>query len=164
MMLSPDGHCRAFDAEAQGTLFGSGVGLVVLKRLENAISDGDNIYAVIKGSAINNDGALKVSYTAPSIDGQVAAISEALTMAQIDPRTVSYVEAHGTGTPLGDPIEIAALTKAFQRSTSSQENNFCAIGSVKTNIGHLDVTAGIAGLIKTVLALHNKAIPPNLHF
>ncbi|MDY7005043.1 MAG: SDR family oxidoreductase [Cyanobacteriota bacterium] len=164
MMLSPDGHCRAFDAEGQGTLFGSGVGIVVLKRLEEAIADGDYIYATIKGSAINNDGAVKVSYTAPSIEGQVAAISEALAMANIDPRTVSYVEAHGTGTPLGDPIEIAALTTAFRQSTNSQDNNFCAIGSVKTNIGHLDVTAGIAGLIKTVLALHNKAIPPSLHF
>ncbi len=164
MMLSPDGHCRAFDAEGQGTLFGSGVGIVVLKRLEEAIADGDHIYATIKGSAINNDGAVKVSYTAPSIEGQIAAISEALAMANIDPRTVSYVEAHGTGTPLGDPIEIAALTKAFRQSTNSQDNNFCAIGSVKTNIGHLDVTAGIAGLIKTVLALHNKAIPPSLHF
>ncbi len=164
MMLSPDGHCRAFDAEGQGTLFGSGVGIVVLKRLEEAIADGDHIYATIKGSAINNDGAVKVSYTAPSIEGKIAAISEALAMANIDPRTVSYVEAHGTGTPLGDPIEIAALTKAFRQSTNSQDNNFCAIGSVKTNIGHLDVTAGIAGLIKTVLALHNKAIPPSLHF
>ncbi|NEQ13149.1 MAG: AMP-binding protein, partial [Moorea sp. SIO3E2] len=164
MMLSPDGHCRAFDAEGQGTLFGSGVGIVVLKRLEEAIADGDHVYATIKGSAINNDGAVKVSYTAPSIEGQIAAISEALAMANIDPRTVSYVETHGTGTPLGDPIEIAALTKAFRQSTNSQDNNFCAIGSVKTNIGHLDVTAGIAGLIKTVLALHNKAIPPSLHF
>ncbi len=164
MMLSPDGHCRAFDAEGQGTLFGSGVGIVVLKRLEEAIADGDHVYATIKGSAINNDGAVKVSYTAPSIEGQIAAISDALAMANIDPRTVSYVETHGTGTPLGDPIEIAALTKAFRQSTNSQDNNFCAIGSVKTNIGHLDVTAGIAGLIKTVLALHNKAIPPSLHF
>ncbi|MDJ0797465.1 MAG: SDR family oxidoreductase [Calothrix sp. MO_167.B12] len=167
MILSPDGHCRAFDAQGQGTLFGSGVGVVVLKRLDEAIADGDHIYATIKGSAINNDGAGKVSYTAPSIEGQIAAISEALAMANIDPRTVSYVETHGTGTPLGDPIEIAALTKAFRQSTNSQDNqdnNFCAIGSVKTNIGHLDVTAGIAGLIKTVLALHHKAIPPSLHF
>jgi len=164
MMLSPDGHCRAFDAQSQGTLFGSGVGIVALKRLDEAIADGDKIYAVIKGSAINNDGAVKVSYTAPSIEGQIAAISDALAMANIDPRTVSYVETHGTGTPLGDPIEIAALTKAFRQSTNSQDNNFCAIGSVKTNIGHLDVTAGIASLIKTVLALHNKAIPPSLHF
>lgn len=164
MMLSPDGHCRAFDARSQGTLFGSGVGIVVLKRLDEAIASGDNIYAVIKGSAINNDGAAKVSYTAPSVDGQIAAISEALAVAEIDARTVSYVEAHGTGTPLGDPVEIAALTTAFRQSTSSQDRNFCAIGSVKTNIGHLDVTAGVAGLIKTVLALHNQAIPPSLHF
>ncbi|MDJ1183388.1 type I polyketide synthase [Roseofilum casamattae] len=164
MMLSPDGHCRAFDADARGTLFGNGVGTVVLKRLEEAIADRDTIYAVIKGSAINNDGAGKVSYTAPSIEGQTAAISDALAMANINPRTVSYVEAHGTGTPLGDPIEIAALTQAFRQNTSSQDNNFCAIGSVKTNIGHLDATAGIASLIKTVLALHHKAIPPSLHF
>ena len=164
MILSPDGHCRAFDAQAKGTVFGNGGGIVVLKRLDEAIANGDNIYAVIKGSAINNDGALKVGYTAPSVEGQAAVISEALAVAEVDASTVSYVETHGTATPLGDPIEIAALTKAFRESTDSQKNGFCAIGSVKTNVGHLDEAAGIAGLIKTVLALQHKSIPPSLHF
>ena len=164
MILSPDGHCRAFDAQAKGTVFGNGVGIVVLKRLDEAIALGDNIIAVIKGSAINNDGASKVGYTAPSVEGQAAAIATALAVADIDASTVSYVETHGTATPLGDPIEIAALTKAFQESTDSQKNGFCAIGSVKTNVGHLDEAAGIAGLIKTVLALKHKSIPPSLHF
>ncbi len=164
MILSPDGHCRAFDAEARGTVFGNGGGIVVLKRLDEAIASEDNIYAVIKGSAINNDGAAKVGYTAPSVEGQAAVISSALSSAEIDASTVSYVETHGTATPLGDPIEIAALTKAFRQSTSSQKNGFCAIGSVKTNVGHLDEAAGIAGLIKTVLALKHKSIPPSLHF
>lgn len=161
-ILSPDGHCRAFDAKGQGTIFGSGVGLVVLKRLEDALADGDCIHAVIKGSAINNDGALKVSYTAPRIDTQAKVIRAAQTIAEVDPETISYIEAHGTGTSLGDPIEIAALTQAFH--VNSQKKNYCAIGSVKTNIGHLDITAGVAGLIKTVLALKNKQIPPSLHF
>jgi acyl transferase domain-containing protein len=161
-ILSPDGHCRAFDAQAKGTIFGSGVGIVVLKRLEDALADGDYIHAVIKGSAINNDGALKVSYTAPRIDTQSHVIKEAQTIAEVDPETITYVEAHGTGTSLGDPIEIAALTQAFH--ASSQKKNYCAIGSVKTNIGHLDTAAGVAGLIKTVLALKNKQIPPSLHF
>ena len=162
MILSPDGHCRAFDAAAQGTVIGSGVGVVVLKRLEDAIADGDYIHAVIKGSAINNDGALKVGYTAPSVNGQAEVIAEALAMAEVDPETVTYIEAHGTGTPLGDPIEIAALTQAF--SLQTQKKGFCAIGSVKTNIGHLDTAAGITGLIKTVLALKHKLLPPSLHF
>lgn len=164
MILSPDGHCRAFDAEAKGTVFGNGGGIVVLKRLDDAIASGDNIYAVIKGSAINNDGALKVGYTAPSVEGQAAVISSALSLAEIDASTVSYVETHGTATPLGDPIEIAALTKAFLANTNTQKNGFCAIGSVKTNVGHLDEAAGIAGLIKTVLALKHQYIPPSLHF
>lgn len=164
MILSPDGHCRAFDAQAQGTVFGNGVGIVVLKRLDEAIASGDNIIAVIKGSAINNDGADKVGYTAPSVEGQAAAIATALAVADIDASTVSYVETHGTATPLGDLIEIAALTKAFRESTDTQKNGFCAIGSVKTNVGHLDEAAGIAGLIKTVLALKHKSIPPSLHF
>ncbi|MBE7384656.1 MAG: SDR family oxidoreductase [Leptolyngbya sp. SIO1E4] len=162
MILSPDGHCRAFDAQAQGTIGGSGVGIVVLKRLEDALADGDCIHAIIKGSAINNDGAAKVGYTAPSIDGQAEVILEAQALAGIDPETITYVEAHGTGTSLGDPIEIAALTQAF--STSTQKKGFCGIGSVKTNVGHLDAAAGVTGLIKTVLALKNRKIPPSLHF
>jgi acyl transferase domain-containing protein len=161
-MVSPDGHCRAFDAQAQGTVFGSGVGLVVLKRLADALADGDTIHAVIKGSAINNDGALKVGYIAPSVDGQAEVIAEALANAGVGATTISYVEAHGTATPLGDPIEIAALTKAFRATTD--RNGFCAIGSVKTNIGHLDAAAGVAGLIKTVLALKHRQLPPSLHF
>ena len=162
MILSPDGHCRAFDARSQGTVGGSGVGIVVLKRLTDAIADGDFIYALIRGSAINNDGAMKVGYTAPSVEGQAAAISEAQAIAGIDPQTISYIEAHGTGTELGDPIEIAALTTAFR--ASSDRKGFCAIGSLKTNMGHLDTAAGVAGLIKTALALHHKQIPPSLHF
>jgi phthiocerol/phenolphthiocerol synthesis type-I polyketide synthase E len=162
MILSPDGHCRAFDANAQGTVSGSGVGIVVLKRLEEAIADGDYIHAAIKGCAINNDGAVKVGYTAPSVDGQAQAIADALALAEIPPETVTYIEAHGTGTPLGDPIEIAALTQAF--SLDTQKKGFCAIGSAKTNIGHLDTAAGVAGLIKTVQALKHQLIPPSLHF
>jgi len=162
MIYSPDGHCRAFDAQAQGTVFGSGVGIVVLKRLADAITDGDHIHAIIKGSAINNDGSLKVGYTAPSRDGQAAAIAEAQVIAGIDPETVSYIEAHGTGTALGDPIEVAALTQVFRAST--QKKGFCAIGSVKTNFGHLGAAAGVAGLMKTVLALKHQMIPPSLHF
>ncbi|MBD2677472.1 MULTISPECIES: type I polyketide synthase [Nostoc] len=159
---SPDGHCRAFDAKAQGTVSGEGVGIVVLKRLEDTLSDGDFIHAVIKGSAINNDGSNKVSYTAPRIEGQAKVIKTAQVVAEVEPETITYIEAHGTGTCLGDPIEIAALTQAFQSSTKNQ--NFCAIGSLKTNIGHLDAAAGVAGLIKTVLALKHKHIPPSLHF
>lgn len=161
-ILSPDGHCRAFDAAAQGTVGGNGVGIVVLKRLEDAIAEGDTIYAVIRGAAINNDGAAKVGYTAPSVEGQATAIAEALALAEVDPDTITYLEAHGTGTALGDPIEIAALTQVFRART--QRRQFCAIGSVKTNIGHLDAAAGIAGLIKTVLALQHRQIPPSLHF
>ena len=161
-ILSPDGHCRAFDAKGRGTVFGNGVGIVVLKRLEDALADGDCIHAVIKGSAINNDGALKVSYTAPRIDTQAKVIRTAQTIAEVEPETITYIEAHGTGTSLGDPIEIAALTQAFR--TGTQKKGFCAIGSVKTNIGHLDTTAGVTGLIKTVLALKNKQVPPSLHF
>ncbi|MEH2382480.1 MAG: beta-ketoacyl synthase N-terminal-like domain-containing protein [Nostoc sp.] len=159
---SPDGHCRAFDAEARGTVGGEGVGIVVLKRLEDALADGDRIHAVIKGSAINNDGALKVSYTAPRIDTQAKVIKAAQTIAEVDAQTITYIEAHGTATSLGDPIEIAALTQAFHADT--QKTSFCAIGSLKTNIGHLDTAAGVAGLIKTVLALKHKQIPPSLHF
>ncbi|MFB2837775.1 SDR family NAD(P)-dependent oxidoreductase [Floridanema evergladense] len=162
MILSPDGHCRAFDAKAQGIVGGSGVGIVVLKRLPDAIADRDYIYAIIKGSAINNDGSSKVGYTAPSINGQAAVIGEAQAVASVDPETISYIEAHGTATPLGDPIEIAALTQAFRQNTDKK--GFCAIGSVKTNIGHLDSAAGVTSLIKTVLALQHKKLPPSLHF
>ncbi len=162
MIRSPDGRCRAFDARAQGTNFGEGVGVVVLKRLADAESDGDHIEAVIKGSAINNDGAYKVGYAAPSVDGQAKVIRAAQSVAEVEPDTLSYIEAHGTGTEIGDPIEIAALTKAFRAST--QRKNFCAVGSVKTNFGHLDAAAGIAGLIKTALALKHKLLPASIHF
>jgi acyl transferase domain-containing protein len=159
---SPDGSCRAFDAEAHGVNGGEGVGIVVLKRLEEALSDGDSIHAVIRGSAINNDGSGKVGYTAPGVEGQSTVIAEALGMADIPPETVGYVEAHGTGTDLGDPVEIAALAQAFR--SVGWTKGVCGIGSVKTNIGHLDVAAGIAGLLKTILILKHKAIPPSLHF
>lgn len=161
-ILSPDGYCRTFDSKAQGMFAGQGVGIVALKRLEDAVADGDTIHAVIKGSAINNDGSLKVGYTAPSIEGQAEVIRMAQALADVSPESISYVEAHGTATPLGDPIEIAGLTQAFRVDTD--ENGFCAIGSVKTNIGHLDAAAGIAGLIKTVLALEHQKIPPSLHY
>ena len=159
---SPDGHCRAFDARAGGTVSGNGVGVVVLKRLPDALAAGDTIHAVILGSAINNDGAAKVGFTAPSVDGQAAVIAEALAVAEVDPETITYIETHGTGTELGDPIEIEALTQAFRAKT--QRTGFCALGSVKTNIGHLDEAAGVAGLIKTVLALQHQQLPPSLHF
>ena len=162
MMQSTDGHCRAFDANAHGTIFGDGLGIVVLKRLADALIDGDTVYAVIRGSAINNDGAQKVGYTAPSVDGQSNVIRIAQAIAEVEPETITYVEAHGTGTELGDPIEIAALTKAFRAGT--QKKGFCRIGSVKTNIGHAVTAAGVAGLIKTVLALKYKMVPPSLHF
>jgi phthiocerol/phenolphthiocerol synthesis type-I polyketide synthase E len=161
-ILSPDGHCRAFDARAAGTVFGCGVGVVVLKRLEDALADGDTIHAVLKGSAVNNDGATKAGFTAPSVAGQAAVISEALANAGVDADSIGYVEAHGTATALGDPVEIAALTKAFRRTTSRR--SYCAVGSVKTNFGHLEVAAGIAGLIKAVLAVERGEIPPSLHF
>ena len=162
MILSPDGHCRAFDAKAQGTVPGAGVGIVVLKRLDDAIADGDYIYAVIKGTAVNNDGSLKIGYTAPSVDGQAEVIAMAQAVAGVAPETISYIETHGTGTSLGDPIEIAGLTKAFREVTDKR--CFCAIGSVKTNIGHTDTAAGVAGVIKTAQALKHKLIPPSLHF
>ncbi|MEH1980836.1 MAG: type I polyketide synthase [Nostoc sp.] len=161
-IASPDGHSRAFDAQAQGTIGGNGMGIVVLKRWEDALADRDCIHAIIKASAINNDGSLKVSYTAPSVDGQAAVISEAMTIAAVAPETITYIEAHGTGTALGDPIEIAALTQAFR--TVTEDKGFCAIASLKTNIGHLDAASGIASLIKTVLALKHKCLPPSLHF
>ncbi|MCR8549104.1 SDR family NAD(P)-dependent oxidoreductase [Salipiger sp. P9] len=161
-ILSPDGECHAFDHRAQGTVFGSGAGVVVLRRLADAIADGDHIYAVIKGSAVNNDGAQKAGYLAPSVDGQAQAIAEAQAVAGIDSDTVDYVECHGTGTYLGDPIEVAALTQAFRET--AEATGHCRIGSVKTNIGHLDTAAGVAGLIKTSLALHEGEIPPSLGY
>ncbi len=159
---SPDGHCRAFDHKAKGTVGGNGAGLVVLKRLSDAVNDGDYIHAVIKGSAINNDGANKMSYAAPSVDGQAEVISMAHQIAGVNPETITYVETHGTATELGDTIEIEALTQAFRRQTDKK--GFCGVGSVKTNIGHLDAAAGIAGLIKTILSLKHKKLPPSLHF
>jgi phthiocerol/phenolphthiocerol synthesis type-I polyketide synthase E len=159
---SPDGHCRAFDAQGRGTIFGSGVGVVVLKRLGDALKDGDHIHAVIRASAVNNDGTQKVGYTAPSVEGQASVISAAQTLADVGPETISYVECHGTGTSLGDPVEIMALSNAFR--AVGERRNFCALGAVKSNIGHLDVAAGIAGLIKTVLALEHRLLPPSLHF
>ncbi|MBA4136616.1 MAG: non-ribosomal peptide synthetase [Opitutus sp.] len=159
---SGDGHCRAFDASANGTVFGSGVGVVVLKRLSAALADGDTIHAVIRGAALNNDGSLKASYTAPAVEGQAAVIRAAQEQGGVAPDTITYVEAHGTATALGDPVEITALTQAFRRGTV--RNEFCALGSVKTNVGHLDAAAGIAGFIKTVLALREKQIPASLHF
>ena len=161
-IFNADGHVRTFDAKAGGTIIGSGGGVIVLKRLEEAIADGDCIYAVAKGSAINNDGSAKADYTAPSVNRQSDCIAEALANAGVDAESISYVEAHGTGTVLGDPIEIAALTKAFRATTN--ESGFCAIGSVKTNIGHLDAAAGMASLIKTALALKNKRIPASLNY
>jgi len=161
-VYAPDGHCRAFDAAARGTVLGDGVAIVVLKRLEDARADGDTVHATIRGFAVNNDGSLKLDYTAPSVDGQAEVISLAQSLGEIDPATIGYVEAHGTGTPLGDPIEVAALTQVFRAATDEQ--GFCALGSVKPNIGHLDAAAGTASLIKAVLALENREIPPTLHF
>ncbi|HLG78665.1 MAG TPA: SDR family oxidoreductase, partial [Ktedonobacteraceae bacterium] len=161
-MESPDGHCRTFDADARGGMFGDGVGLVVLKRLEDALQDGDTVYAVIKGSAINNDGSLKVSYTAPSVVGQTEVVSMALETAAVHPESIQYLEAHGTATELGDPIEVTSLTKAFRLQT--QKKQYCAIGSVKTNVGHLDRAAGVSGLIKIVMGLRHQQIPASLHY
>lgn len=161
-MVSADGRCRPFDAEASGTVFGDGAAIVLLKRLEDALADRDHIYAVIRGCGINNDGADKVGFTAPSVNGQAQAIEAALAEAGVDARSIGYVECHGTATPLGDPIEVAALTKAFKRAAG--ERQFCAIGSVKGNIGHLDAAAGAAGLIKTALSLKYGIIPATLHF
>ncbi|GAB5405599.1 MAG: type I polyketide synthase [Aureliella sp.] len=161
-ILSPDGHCRAFDHRSKGTVFGSGAGAVVLRRLTDAVADGDHIHGVIIGSAVNNDGSGKVGYLAPSVGGQAAAITEALELADVDAQSIGYVECHGTGTPVGDPIEISALTTAFRRTAS--ENGYCGVGSVKTNIGHLDTAAGVAGLMKATLALEHEAIPPTLNY
>ncbi len=159
---SPDGHCRPFDVNSKGTVFGNGVGTVILKRLEDAIKDNDRIYSVIRGWAINNDGNQKVGFTAPGIEGQYSAIKMAQSFADINADEISYIEAHGTATPLGDPIEVAALTKAFRTTTDKKQ--FCGLGSVKSNIGHLDAAAGVAGLIKIALSAYNKIIPATLHF
>ncbi len=161
-ILSPDGHCHAFDHRAQGTVFGSGAGAVALRRLEDAIADGDHIWAVVKGTAINNDGAAKAGYLAPSVEGQAEAIGKALAAAQVSAETIDYVECHGTGTYLGDPIEVSALTSAYRAQTD--DCGYCGIGSVKTNIGHLDTAAGVASLIKTAMALHHREIPPSLGY
>lgn len=161
-VASPDGHCRTFDAQGKGPIFNNGVAAIVLKRLTDALADRDHIYAVIKGSAINNDGSLKVSYAAPSIAGQAAVIAEALAVADMEAETITYVEAHGTATPLGDPIEVSALTQVYRASTDRKQ--FCGIGSVKSNVGHLDAAAGVTGIIKTSLALTHKMIPASLHF
>lgn len=161
-VLSPDGHCHAFDHRARGTVFGSGAGAVVLRRMEDAVRDGDHIWAVLKGTAVNNDGASKAGYLAPSVEGQAEAMAEAHLMSGVTADTIDYVECHGTGTYLGDPIEVAAMTQAFQETTS--ETGFCKLGSVKTNIGHLDTAAGVASLIKTSLALHHRQIPPSLNY
>ncbi|MDZ7739334.1 MAG: amino acid adenylation domain-containing protein [Bacteroidales bacterium] len=161
-IMSPDGHCRPFDKNAEGTLFGEGAGVVVLKRLGDAVEDNDNILAVIKSTAINNDGSQKVGYMAPSVKGQSEVIQSAIRKSGIDPDTISYVETHGTGTKMGDPIEISALSQAYSRYTSRK--GYCALGSVKANIGHLDAAAGISGLIKTVLLLNNKKLPPMVNF
>ena len=161
-IVSPDGHTRAFDARANGTVFGSGGGILVLKRFADAESDGDTIYAVIKGTAVNNDGSDKAGYTAPSVNSQADVVVEAISNAGIEAETISYIEAHGSGTPVGDPIEIRALTRAFR--TFTNRSGYCAIGSAKTNVGHLDAAAAVTGIIKTVLALTHRQIPPSLHF
>ena len=161
-IYSPDGHCRPFDARAAGTVFGNGVGVVVLKPLRKALADGDHIHAVVKGAALNNDGARKVGFTAPSLEGQTAVIVAAYDDAGVDARSVSYIEAHGTGTALGDPIEVEALSRAFGATTA--DTGFCALGAVKASVGHLDPAAGVAGFIKTVLALEERTLPPGVNF
>jgi amino acid adenylation domain-containing protein/non-ribosomal peptide synthase protein (TIGR01720 family) len=161
-ILAPDGHCRAFDAGAQGTVASNGIGMVVLKRLEDALAERDHIYAVIKGSSVNNDGAAKVGYTAPGVQGQARVIRAAQLVAGVDVERIGYIETHGTGTALGDPIEIAALTEVFRAQTTKK--HFCALGSVKTNIGHTDTASGIAGLIKTIYSLQEHVLLPSLHF
>jgi acyl transferase domain-containing protein len=159
-VMSPDGHCRAFDAGAAGSVEGNGCGVVVLRRLADALEDGDHVYAVIRGSAVNNDGAGKVGFTAPSVEGQAEVIAESLLMAGVEPATIGLVEAHGSGTPLGDPIEMAALAQAFAGVPAGS----CAIGSLKTNLGHCNAAAGVAGLIKAALSLAHRTLPPSLHF
>ena len=162
-MVSQTGHCRPFDAKADGTIFGSGVAAVILKPLQAALDDGDRIHAVIRGSAINNDGSVKMTYAAPAIAGQAEVVAEAHAVADVDASSIGYVETHGTGTPLGDPIEVAALRQAFEVS-EQQRSGPCVLGSVKSNVGHLDGASGLTGLIKTILCLENKAIPPTVHY
>lgn len=161
-ILSPDGHCRAFDHKSAGTVFGSGCGIVALRRLDDAIADGDTIFGVVKSTAINNDGSRKVGYLAPSVDGQAEAVVEAITLAGLDARDISYVECHGTGTPVGDPIEVTALTQAFR--TMTEDSGFCRVGSVKTNIGHLDTAAGVASFIKVLQMMRHQKMAPTLHY
>ncbi|WP_437320796.1 type I polyketide synthase [Sorangium sp. So ce385] len=161
-ICSPDGRCRPFDARAEGTVGGSGVGIVALKRLADALRDRNTVHAVIRGSAVNNDGGRKVGFMAPSVDGQAAAISEAQSVAGVDPGSIGYVEAHGTATAIGDPIEVEALTQAFRRGTARKA--YCALGSIKANIGHLDAAAGVAGLIKAAHVVRSGEIPPCVHF
>ncbi len=162
MMLSPDGHCRAFAADAAGTVFTQGVGIVVLKPLEKALQEGDHIYAVIKAATINNDGADKIGFTAPSIDGQAELVGKALAQSGVDPETIGLMETHGTGTPLGDPIEIAALTQAYRNHT--QAKGYCTLGALKSNIGHMDTAAGIGSMIKAILSLEHGEIPPMINY
>ncbi len=162
MILSSDGHCRPFDERASGTVAGKGVGVVLLKRLSEAVADGDTVHAVIKASAVNNDGSSKVGFTAPSVEGQAEVIAEALAKAELEPESIGCIEAHGTGTELGDPIEIAALTKVFRAGTAKKQ--FCAIGSLKSNLGHMDAAAGIGGLLKAIYSVKHGEIPPSLHF
>ena len=161
-ILSPDGHCRPFDSQSAGTVFGSGAGAVVLRRLEDALEDGDTIYAVVAGSAINNDGAQKIGYLAPGVDGQASAISEALEISGVEAEDISYIEAHGTGTQVGDPIEFEALNQVYREAT--KQRHYCRVGSVKSNIGHLGEAAGVASLIKVVLSLQNKQLPPSINY
>ena len=161
-LYSLDGHCRPFDSVGQGTIFGSGVGAVLLKPLEQAVADRDHIFAVIKGTAANNDGSAKISYTAPSLGQQSQAVVDALKLAGVSADSVGYVECHSTGTIVGDPLEIEALTMAFRKETNRKQ--YCAVGSVKANIGHPEQAAGIAGLIKTALVLHHKRIPPSINY
>ena len=162
-IMSPDGKCRAYDAAAEGTVFGSGAGVVVLKHVEDALADGDQIYAVILGSAINNDGGQKMSFTASSTEGQEVAMSAALAAAEVAPSSLGYVEGHGTGTIVGDPLEVEALRRCFQRDPDTR-TSACFLGSVKTNIGHLEQAAGVASLIKAALAVHHGQVPPSLNF
>ncbi|MFT3769044.1 MAG: beta-ketoacyl synthase N-terminal-like domain-containing protein [Minicystis sp.] len=161
-LVSPDGHCRAFDAAAAGSVWGNGIGVVALRRLADAIADGDHVHAVIRGAAVNNDGSRKVGYTAPSVAGLAEVIAAAQALAAVDPDTLGFVEAHGTGTPLGDSVEVAALTRVFRART--KRTQFCALGSIKPNIGHLDAASGVTSLIKAVLAVEHGEIPGTLHF
>jgi acyl transferase domain-containing protein len=161
-MGSRDGHCRTFDADALGTVFGSGSAVVLLKRLEDTIGACDHIYAVIKGFALNNDGSAKVGYTAPSVEGETNVIAMAQTLAGIHPETISYIEAQGTATPLGDRVEFTALSRAFRAQT--QTKSFCALSTAKMNVGHLDIAAGVTGLINVVQAMCHEQLPPSINF